>query len=112
MPTQLVDDVRTLLRSRPLTMPERVLLLASLMPARQGTSADVVDELEAAVSATIRDALLPGDPDPAAARAAALRLVNAARSVIDHTLDDDPDIDPPAPLPDDARPKFRADVDA
>lgn len=118
MPSQLVDDVRALLRERaeagrPLTALERTFLLAAMAP-RTATGSDVVDELEAAITDARRYCLTDPPPQVAredvdkARRAAVVRLLAAARAAIDY----DPvppatdDVDHPA----DPRPR-RADVD-
>lgn len=110
MPSQLVDDVRALLRERPLTMAERALLLATLLPPRRGAGEDVVDELEAAIAAA-RQTL---SPQLAEQRVPALkRLLAASRAVLDHTPTYE-SVPAPAPIPavpDYALPRPRADVD-
>lgn len=121
MASQLVDDVRRLLRDRaeagvPLTALERTFLLAAMAP-RSGASGDVVDELEAAITYARRVLLAdpPAGTDPAVVeqrrREAALRLIGAARSAItyDPFVDREPNAEL-AELPPDPRPK-RADVD-
>lgn len=117
MPSQLVDDVRRLIRAReeagrPLTALERTLLLATLAPRRTG-GADAVDELEAAI-AHARTVLL-GNPPPVVdelavvttRRRAVARLLAAARGVLDY---EPPDHDPTAAAVDPVRPP-RADID-
>lgn len=96
MPSQLVADVRALLRAReeegrPVTMAERALLLATLAPPRRGGE-DVVDELERAIVAG-RYAL---SEQYAQHRTDAIkRLLAASRAVLDHTSTiPDPDYDP------------------
>ena len=112
MPSPLVCEVRQLIRDReqdgrPLTMPERALLLATLVPPRRDGT-DVVDELEAAIVDLRRHALGATMPDET--RAAARRMLAAARAVLDYRP---ADVDPSACLatmPADPRRK-RADVD-
>lgn len=114
MPSPLVLEVRALLRrraeeGRPLTMPERALLLASLAPPRRD-GADVVDELEEAIATARRWAI--GSDVPEGARRAVTRLLAASRAVLDYAPALGPDTyDPAAAMPvDDVRRK-RADVD-
>ena len=123
MPSQLVDDVLRLIRRRteeghPLTMPERALLLATILPTRTDGD-DVVDELEAAI-AQARTVLLgvpPANLTPAAVeasrRSATRRLLAAARAVLDHAPRSD-EFDPAATMPEVARGgrPHRQDIDA
>lgn len=118
MPSPLVCEVRQLIRTRtdngqPLTMPERALLLATLQPPRRH-GGDVVDELDAAITAA-RVILLgepPRDWTPAQVeemrRSAAKRLLAAARAVLDHTP---PPEDVTAAMPTERLRPERADVD-
>lgn len=119
MPSELVVEVRRLIRrrteeGRPLTMPERALLLATLAPPRR-TGGDVVDELEAAIAAGRRHLFTtpttPADVD--ATREAARRLLAAARAVLDYAPAYPDDFDPAAtaPLIDHGGRPERADVD-
>jgi len=120
MPSQLVDEVRRMIRDReeagaPLTALERTLLTAAIHP-RSNAPADLVDELEGAITAARRD-LLPlfnrtgQNPQLIAGRRALTRLVLAARAVLDY----DPAREPapePTPLPKlDPDRRLRADVD-
>lgn len=122
MPSELVVEVRRLIRAReeakrPLTSLERAFIEAAIVPRRN--TPDLVDELEEAIRLA-RVVLLtdpPAGADPvyvaAHRRTAAVRLLAAARAVLDH----DPaleEYDPTAVLgtldPDD-EPRRRADVD-
>lgn len=122
MASQLVDDVRRLLRDRaeagvPLTALERTFLLAAMAP-RSAASGDVVDELEEAITYARR--VLLGDPpkgtDPAVVdqrrREAARRLLAAARAAIsyDPFIDTEPEVNATAADTDSPRP-HRLDVD-
>lgn len=112
MPSQLVDDVRRLLRARfdagrPVTDLERTLILATLA-RRVRADEDVVDELEAAIKAA-RYTLAESHAEhrPAAIR----RLLAASRAVLDY----DPfvEYDPAAcaPAVDHGGRPERADID-
>lgn len=121
MPSQLVDDVRRMVRDReeagaPLTALERALLIAAIHP-RRNAPADLVDELESAIT-DARKYLLTDPPASVpynvvvdARRGAARKLIAAARAVLDY----DPareDHDPTATIPDvDDDRRLRADVD-
>jgi hypothetical protein len=120
MPSQLVDEVRRLIRDReeagrPLTSLERTFIEAAIVPRRN--TPDLVDELEGAL-AQARTYLLTDPPagvDPQAVRQArqraTRRLIAAARAVLDH----DPALEalePDTPLPElDPDRRLRADVD-
>lgn len=113
MPSPLVCEVRQLIRARtedgrPLTMPERALLLATLAPPRRDGD-DAVDELEAAIThgrRTLLDTTAGlGDEQRAAVR----RLLAAARNVLDYAPEPDPSAVLATMTPDPRR--KRADVD-
>lgn len=121
MPSQLVDDVRRLIREReeagaPLTALERTLLTAAIHP-RSNAPADLVDELEGALDHG-RKVLLghpPAGMDPATVHEhrtrAARRLIAAARAVLDYDPARELD-EPDTPLPElDPDRRRRADVD-
>ena len=121
MPSQLVDEVRRMVRDReeagrPLTSLERTFILAAVVPRRN--MPDLVDELEGAL-VEARKVLLADPPaglTPAQVdtvrRRTTRRLLAAARSLLDH----DPALeehDPTAALAtlDVELPRQRADVD-
>lgn len=119
MASQLVDDVRRLIRDRveaghPLTDLERVFLLAAIAP--KATAGDVVDELEEAIR--LGRSILLGTPPSgwaptqveAMRRQAASRLLAAARAVLDFDPFREP-YDPTAALPTERLRPERADVD-
>ena len=121
MPSQLVDDVRRMVRDReeaghPLTALERTFILAAVVPHRN--TPDVVDELEAAITVATRVLLTAPPPDVPPAyvadkrRIAATRLIAAARTVLDHdpALEPADELDTPLPELDPDR-RRRADVD-
>lgn len=116
MPSKLVDDVRHLIRERaddgrPLTMPERALLLGTILPPT-GADRDVVDELNDAITVGRRVLLDHASELGAEQRAAVRRLLAASRAVLDHTPSDD--TRPPAhrvPLAARGGRPYRADVD-
>jgi hypothetical protein len=120
MPSQLVDDVRRMVRDReeagaPITALERALLIAAIHP-RRNAPADLVDELESAIAAA-RNTLLPlfnntrGNPDLIAGRRAATHLIAAARAVLDYDpAREEHDHTATLPEPDPDR-RLRADVD-
>lgn len=121
MPSQLVAEVRQLIRAReeagsPLTSLERTFIMAAVVPRRN--MPDLVDELEAALVEARRVLLAdpPNGLDPAQVdtvrRRTTRRLLAAARMLLDH----DPaleDHDPNATLAtlDVDVPRQRADVD-
>lgn len=120
MPSQLVDEVRRMIRDReeagrPLTALERTFIEAAILPRRN--TPDLVDELEHALTQA-RTYLLGNPPpsaDPAQVRllqvGAARRLIAAARAVLDHDpAREDDEADTPLPELDPDR-RRRADVD-
>lgn len=120
MPSQLVDDVRRLIREReeagrPVTALERTFIEAALVPKRN--TPDLVDELEGAL-ADARTYLLADPPAHIDAdtvdrvrRMYVRKLIAAARAILDH----DPareEHDPAAVIPEpDPDRRLRADVD-
>ena len=121
MPSQLVAEVRRMIREReeagqPLTSLERTFILAAVVPRRN--TPDLVDELEAAIGEA-RKVLLAAPPagiDPAQVdtvrRRTTRRLLAAARDLIDY----DPALEPHDPSAilatlDVELPRPRADVD-
>jgi hypothetical protein len=123
MPSQLVTDVRHLIRDRtdagrPLTALEHTFLLAAIAPRTGAAGRDVVAELEDAITYGRRVLLAdpPAGTDPAVVdqrrREAARRLLAAARAALDF----DPFVDtydPTAALPtaDHGGRPARADID-
>lgn len=120
MPSQLVDEVRRLIRDReeagrPLTALERTFIEAAIIPRRN--TPDLVDELEHAL-ADARMVLLgeppqgwPADRVARVRRSATARLIAAARAVLDHDPAREAD-EPDTPLPElDPDRRRRADVD-
>lgn len=86
MPSQLVNDVRALIRERsetgqPITDLERTFILSAL-GTRVRAGGDVVDELEAAIAET-RTLLTVNTPE--GPRRIITRLLAAARAALDYT---------------------------
>lgn len=112
MPSELVDGVRALIRTRvdagrPVTDLERTLILATLA-RRVRADEDVVDELEAAiVAARYTLAESHAEHRPAAIR----RLLAASRAVLDYDPFVEYDPAATAPAVDHGGRKPRADID-
>lgn len=115
MPSQLVTDIRGLIRTRgeagqPLTGCERALLLATLAPPRRG-GGDAIAELDDAITHARRTLLSDPEPDVVLRRAATRRLLAAARGILDYAPDADYDPADAAPAVAHGGRPMRADID-